>query len=160
MAWLRIGDKPLSEPMLTRFTDAYIRHKGLNSGCCYQMGIADVILKGKLEFSFHPCVTFKTQCFVLYKRGWGMSQAIYHPSWYHEFHALSFLGDYHFIVENTCQLCYFIYLYIYITVYSSLIYQIACHCCIASTPRMTLQQIAHNSHIKHLALTLNVWGPN
>ena len=25
MAWRRIGDKPLSEPMLTRFTDAYIR---------------------------------------------------------------------------------------------------------------------------------------
>ena len=28
MAWRRIGDKPLSEPMLTRFTDAYMRHKG------------------------------------------------------------------------------------------------------------------------------------
>ena len=26
MAWRRIGDKPLSQPMLTRFTDAYIRH--------------------------------------------------------------------------------------------------------------------------------------
>ena len=26
MAWWRIGDKPLSEPMLTRFTDAYMRH--------------------------------------------------------------------------------------------------------------------------------------
>ena len=26
MAWLRIGDKPLSEPMLTRFTDAYMWH--------------------------------------------------------------------------------------------------------------------------------------
>ena len=25
MAWRRIGDKPLSGPMLTRFTDAYIR---------------------------------------------------------------------------------------------------------------------------------------
>ena len=24
----RIGDKPLSEPMLIRFTDAYMRHKG------------------------------------------------------------------------------------------------------------------------------------
>ena len=28
MAWHRIGDKPLSEPMLTRFTDAYMRHYG------------------------------------------------------------------------------------------------------------------------------------
>ena len=28
MAWRRIGDKPLSEPMLTRFTDAYMRHYG------------------------------------------------------------------------------------------------------------------------------------
>ena len=26
MAWHRIGDKPISEPMLTRFTDAYTRH--------------------------------------------------------------------------------------------------------------------------------------
>ena len=26
MAWCRKGDKPLSEPMLTRFTDAYMRH--------------------------------------------------------------------------------------------------------------------------------------
>ena len=26
MAWRRIGDMPLSEPMLTRFTDAYMRH--------------------------------------------------------------------------------------------------------------------------------------
>ena len=25
MNWRRIGDKPLSEPMLTRFTDAYMR---------------------------------------------------------------------------------------------------------------------------------------
>ena len=24
--WIRTGDKPLSEPMLTRFTDAYMRH--------------------------------------------------------------------------------------------------------------------------------------
>ena len=26
MAWRRIGDKPLSEPMPTRFTDACMRH--------------------------------------------------------------------------------------------------------------------------------------
>ena len=26
MAWRNIGDKPLSEPMLIRFTDAYMRH--------------------------------------------------------------------------------------------------------------------------------------
>ena len=26
MAWRRIGDKLLSEPMLTRFTDAYMSH--------------------------------------------------------------------------------------------------------------------------------------
>ena len=28
MAWHRISDKPLSEPMLTRFIDAYMRHLG------------------------------------------------------------------------------------------------------------------------------------
>ena len=26
MAWRRTGDKPLSEPMLSQFTDAYMRH--------------------------------------------------------------------------------------------------------------------------------------
>ena len=26
MAWRQAGDKPLSEPMLTPFTDAYMRH--------------------------------------------------------------------------------------------------------------------------------------
>ena len=26
MAWRRTGDKPLPEPMLTPFTDAYMRH--------------------------------------------------------------------------------------------------------------------------------------
>ena len=26
MGWRQIGDKPLSESMLTRFTDAYMRH--------------------------------------------------------------------------------------------------------------------------------------
>ena len=26
MSWRRIGDKPLPEPMMTQFTDAYMRH--------------------------------------------------------------------------------------------------------------------------------------
>ena len=28
MAWRRIGDKPLPDPMMTQFTDAYMQHKG------------------------------------------------------------------------------------------------------------------------------------
>ena len=28
MAWHRIGDKPLPEPMLTQFHDAYMRNRG------------------------------------------------------------------------------------------------------------------------------------
>ena len=28
MAWRWMGDKPLSEPMLTQFTDAYMQHQG------------------------------------------------------------------------------------------------------------------------------------
>ena len=32
MAWRRIGDKPLSEPMLTQFTDAYMRGWGWGGG--------------------------------------------------------------------------------------------------------------------------------
>ena len=37
MAWRRIGDKSLCEPMLTRFTEAYMRHKGKMSeaNLCY-----------------------------------------------------------------------------------------------------------------------------
>ena len=27
-AWRRRGDKPFPEPMMTQFTDAYMRHKG------------------------------------------------------------------------------------------------------------------------------------
>ena len=26
MVWRRLGDKPLPEPMMTKFTDAYMRH--------------------------------------------------------------------------------------------------------------------------------------
>ena len=26
MAWSQLGDKPLPEPMMTQFTDAYMRH--------------------------------------------------------------------------------------------------------------------------------------
>ena len=28
MAWRRTGDKPLPEPMMTQFIDAYMRHQG------------------------------------------------------------------------------------------------------------------------------------
>ena len=28
IAWHRTGDRPLPEPMMTQFTDAYMRHKG------------------------------------------------------------------------------------------------------------------------------------
>ena len=31
MAWHRPGDKPLSEPMLTQFTDTYMQHYGATS---------------------------------------------------------------------------------------------------------------------------------
>ena len=32
MAWRRPGDKPLSEPMMTQFNDAYMRHSSSMSG--------------------------------------------------------------------------------------------------------------------------------
>ena len=31
LAWRRTGDKPLSEPMMTQFNDAYMRHSALMS---------------------------------------------------------------------------------------------------------------------------------
>ena len=45
MAWRQIGDKPLSEPMLTRFTDAYMWHWGqmsklTNFGCWWPVALA------------------------------------------------------------------------------------------------------------------------
>ena len=33
MAWHRTGDKPLSEPMLTQFIDANMRHLERGGGC-------------------------------------------------------------------------------------------------------------------------------
>ena len=39
MAGRRIGDNPLSEPMLTRFTDAYMRHWGWGCGGCGGWGV-------------------------------------------------------------------------------------------------------------------------
>ena len=39
MAWRRPGDKPLSEPMLTQFTDAYMRHKGVGVGGVGEGGV-------------------------------------------------------------------------------------------------------------------------
>ena len=39
MAWRQIGDKPLSESMLTRFTDAYMRHQGRDELMHFQVFI-------------------------------------------------------------------------------------------------------------------------
>ena len=51
MAWHRIGDKPLPEPMLTQFTDAYMRHCGGDElrlfwsvfGVCCRCDICDIV---------------------------------------------------------------------------------------------------------------------
>ena len=48
MAWRRTGDKPLPEPMLTQFTDAYMRHSGDMSLSC--MTITDAIHIHGLDF--------------------------------------------------------------------------------------------------------------
>ena len=45
MAWRRTGDKPLSEPMLTQFTDAFMRHQGRWVNMC---------LKG-ITFDYQSC---------------------------------------------------------------------------------------------------------
>ena len=44
LAWHRIGDKPLSEPMLTRFTDAFMRNKGGGGGG----GVNECIVQGTI----------------------------------------------------------------------------------------------------------------
>ena len=43
MAWHRLGDKPLSEPMLTRVTDAYMRHQGKTLHCHTMFHFTDYV---------------------------------------------------------------------------------------------------------------------
>ena len=54
MAWRRIGDKPFSEPVLTRFTDAYMHHLGLT-----KLQIPEIVLISnnslKSDMSFCTC---------------------------------------------------------------------------------------------------------
>ena len=58
MAWRRIGDKPLSEPMLTGVTDAYMRHKG-------EMSQFDIFLKDVTTYSINTPQTIN--CFKMNK---------------------------------------------------------------------------------------------
>ena len=44
MAWRRIGDKPLSESMLTRFTDAYIDELSIMQSWQITQDFSDVLL--------------------------------------------------------------------------------------------------------------------
>ena len=53
MAWHRTGEKPLSESMLTQFTDAYIRHYGGNkitkSGRSFHWGLVHLVQSASLR---------------------------------------------------------------------------------------------------------------
>ena len=56
MAWRRIGDKPLSEPMLTRFTDGYINaalgemsYKGSTTESIFEIMASDINLWNDFE---------------------------------------------------------------------------------------------------------------
>ena len=46
MAWRRTGDKPLHEPMLTQFTDAYMRH---SSEMSFNWNNTDLLSNGPLR---------------------------------------------------------------------------------------------------------------
>ena len=48
MVWHRLGNKPLSKPMLTRFTDAYMRHWGGGGG------VNDPLAWTKKNLNFNP----------------------------------------------------------------------------------------------------------
>ena len=66
MARRRIYDKPLSEPMLVQFTDAYIRHCGRSvnafrpeqNGCHFAAGILKCILWNANLWWFDPTLNF------------------------------------------------------------------------------------------------------
>ena len=69
MALRRIGDKPLSEPMLTRFTDAYKRHLG---EMIFKHIGADInILQKKILISFFSMkiVVFYSNSVVICSQG-------------------------------------------------------------------------------------------
>ena len=51
MAWRRTGGKPLPEPMLTQFTDAYMRHQGESS--------SDELNGITASFPYHGVILFK-----------------------------------------------------------------------------------------------------
>ena len=55
MAWRRTDDKPIPEPMLTQFTDAYMRHSGeLNTIWEQQMGQL-IIIKPQSSRKLFKC---------------------------------------------------------------------------------------------------------
>ena len=59
MAWRRTGDKPLSEAMMTQFTDAYMRHQG--------------------EMSFKKILSYLIACYIL--ELWSGGWKIYTMAW-------------------------------------------------------------------------------
>ena len=52
LAWHRVGDKPLSEPMLIRFTDAYMRHYGEMSYLCNSVSCVTHTTVGNVKVHF------------------------------------------------------------------------------------------------------------
>ena len=51
MTWCWIGNKPLSEPMVTRFTDAYMQHSGRwVKYKCDSMPITHIFIKAEMSF--------------------------------------------------------------------------------------------------------------
>ena len=71
MAWRRPGDKPLSEPMLTQFIDAYAKlggdiifydtvspiTNGFKMGTTYVHNIASVYLNGPMTYQNSLCAS-------------------------------------------------------------------------------------------------------
>ena len=73
MAWLRTGEKPLPESMLTQFTDAYIRHWGGNkitkSGRSFHWGLVHLVQSASLRWNspklFHTVFDTACRCQVI-----------------------------------------------------------------------------------------------
>ena len=83
MAWYRIGDNSLPEPMLTQFADAYMRHKGRWVKIYYIMNYI---------YSRQNICSRQTQCHKSIHRFGNIKLVYYHVVWWAQLDLISTTG--------------------------------------------------------------------
>ena len=64
MAWRRIGDKPLSEPMLTQFTDAYRRHIRVHLKVCFMLYNMNAVVSASVATWSKPSLISPSAAYI------------------------------------------------------------------------------------------------